>query len=236
MNRLGFTGEEIPLLIERLKLSPNLYVASVFSHLAASEDKDYDDFTKEQINNFETLSSSICAEFDYPIIRHILNSSGITRHIKSQFDMVRLGIGLYGIDGTEKVQGKLMNVSTLKTTISQIKHLKKGDTVGYGRVGKVAKDKAIATVGLGYADGLNRKLSNGRGKMLVRGKLAPIIGNVCMDMAMLDITGIDAAEGDEVIVFGSNPRIEDIAKAAETIPYEILTSISGRVKRVYFQE
>ena len=236
MNRLGFEAAEIPLLIERLKLNHQLQVASVFSHLAASEDKDYDEFTQQQITRFDEMSSAITAQFDYKIIRHILNSTGITRHTTAQFDMVRLGIGLYGIDASEKVQGKLMNVQTLKTTISQIKHVKKGDTVGYGRVGKVTKDKTIATVGIGYADGLSRKLSGGKGKMLVNGKLAPVIGNVCMDMAMLDITGIDANEGDDVIVFGQQPGIEDIAAAAETIPYEILTSISARVKRVYYQE
>ncbi len=236
MNRLGFEAAEIPLLIERLKLNHQLQVASVFSHLAASEDKDYDEFTQQQITRFDEMSSAITAQFDYKIIRHILNSTGITRHTSAQFDMVRLGIGLYGIDASEKVQGKLMNVQTLKTTISQIKHVKKGDTVGYGRVGKVTKDKTIATVGIGYADGLSRKLSGGKGKMLVNGKLAPVIGNVCMDMAMLDITGIDANEGDDVIVFGQQPGIEDIAAAAETIPYEILTSISARVKRVYYQE
>ncbi|HWB64248.1 MAG TPA: bifunctional UDP-N-acetylmuramoyl-tripeptide:D-alanyl-D-alanine ligase/alanine racemase [Chitinophagales bacterium] len=236
MNRLGFVAEEIPLLIEKLKLTPQVQVASVFSHLAASEDKEYDVFTKEQIKTFDIMSSQICAEFEHKILRHILNSNGITRHTKAQFDMVRLGIGLYGLDSSEKVQNKLMNVSALKTTISQIKEVKAGNTVGYGRVGKVQKDKVIATVGLGYADGLSRKLSNGKGKMLVNGKLAPIIGNVCMDMAMLDITGIDAREGDEVTVFGISPRIEDLAEAAGTIPYEILTGISGRVKRIYFQE
>jgi alanine racemase len=182
------------------------------------------------------MSRGICEHFGYKILRHILNSGGITRHTHAQFDMVRLGIGLYGIDTTEKVQDKLMTVSTLKTTISQIKHLKKGDTVGYGRVGKVNKDKVIATVALGYADGLNRRFSDGNGRMLVNGKLAPVIGNVCMDMTMLDITGITAEEGDEVVVFGDNPRIEEIAEATETIPYEILTGISARVKRVYFQE
>ncbi len=236
MNRLGFNKEEIPALIEKIKGSHQLQVASVFSHLAASEDKAYDDFTKEQIKNFDAMSKAICAEFDYPVIRHILNSNGITRHPKAQFDMVRLGIGLYGIDSSQKIEGKLMNVSTLKTTISQIKRVKKGDTVGYGRVGKVSKDKTIATVGIGYADGLSRKLSNKTGRMLVNGKLVPVIGNVCMDMTMLDITGVEAAEGDEVIVFGNNPTVEEVALAAETIPYEILTGISGRVKRVYFQE
>ena len=236
MNRLGFSEAEIPLLIERIKLNHQLQVGSVFSHLVASEDKDYDEFTHQQITRFDEMSVWLMGHFDYKILRHILNSNGITRHTQAQFDMVRLGIGLYGIDASEKVQSKLMTVQTLKTTISQIKHVKKGESVGYGRVGKVAKDKTIATVGIGYADGLSRKLSAGKGKMLVNGKLAPIIGNVCMDMAMLDITGIDAVEGDEVIVFGQQPGIEDISAAAETIPYEILTSISARVKRVYYQE
>jgi alanine racemase len=236
MNRLGFTKNEIAPLVEKIKQNHHLQIASVFSHLAASEDKDYDDFTKEQIKNFDAMSKTICEAFDYPIIRHILNSNGITRHTKAQFDMVRLGIGLYGIDSSQKVEGKLMNVSSLKTTISQIKHVKKGETVGYGRVGKVSKDKTIATVGIGYADGLSRKLSNKTGRMLVNGKLVPVIGNVCMDMTMLDITGVEAQEGDEVVVFGNNPTVEEVALAAETIPYEILTGISARVKRVYFQE
>jgi alanine racemase len=236
MNRLGFTAQEIPLLIEKLKLTPQLQIASVFSHLAASEDKAYDEFTAIQIAKFDSMSQNLCSHFGYKILRHILNSGGITRHTHAQFDMVRLGIGLYGIDTSEKVQSKLMTVSTLKTTISQIKHVKKGDTVGYGRVGKVNKDKLIATVALGYADGLNRRFSDGNGRMLINGKLAPVIGNVCMDMTMLDITGIAAQEGDEVVVFGDNPRIEEIAEATETIPYEILTGISARVKRVYFQE
>jgi len=236
MNRLGFDLGEIPQLIEKIQGNHQLQVASVFSHLAASEDAAYDDFTREQIRKFEEMSNMICGAFDYKILRHILNSNGITRHSYAQFDMVRLGIGLYGLDSSQVVQNRLMNVSTLKTTISQIKHVEKGGTVGYGRVGKVQEDKTIATVGLGYADGLSRKLSNGVGKILVNGQLAPIIGNVCMDMTMLDITGIEAHEGDEVIVFGTNPRIESIAQQAETIPYEILTSISVRVKRIYFQE
>lgn len=236
MNRLGFEPDEISALIEKIKGNEQLQIASVFSHLAASEDKDYDDFTKEQVSKFEKMSDAICRAFDYPIIRHILNSNGITRFPKAQFDMVRLGIGLYGLDSSAVVQGKLMNVSTLKTTISQIKQVRKGDTVGYGRVGKVPEDKTIAVIGLGYADGLNRKLSNGRGKVMVNGQPVPIIGNVCMDMTMVDITGVEAQEGDEVLVFGAQPRIEDVARAAETIPYEILTTISSRVKRVYYQE
>jgi alanine racemase len=236
MNRLGFIENELDVLIEKIKSNPQIQVASVFSHLAASEDKAYDAFTQEQLRRFEKLSAKICGAFPYKIWRHILNSNGITRHTAAQFDMVRLGIGLYGIDASEKVGSRLMNVSTLKTTISQIKRVKKGESVGYGRVGKVSKDKTIATVGIGYADGLSRKLSNKTGRMLVNGHLVPVIGNVCMDMTMLDITGVDAQEGDEVIVFGQNPTVEEVAEAAETIPYEILTGISARVKRVYFQE
>jgi alanine racemase len=237
MNRLGFEQSDIRALIDSIKSSGIIEIASIFSHLAASEAPEYDQFTKGQIALFEQMSSSIIAEFDYKILRHILNSSGISRHTYAQYDMVRLGIGLYGLDPTPAVQAKLHPVSSLKTTISQIKHVKAGDTVGYGRVGKVEKDKTIATVGIGYADGLNRKLSNGNGHMLVGTHMAPIIGNVCMDMTMIDITGIEAArEGDEVVVFGTNPPVETIAKAAGTIAYEILTGISARVKRVYFQE
>ena len=236
MNRLGFTQSELPDLIKSIKENPQLEIASVFSHLAASENATYDAFTAEQISSFDSMSQSITSQFDYKILRHILNSNGIARHTASQFDMVRLGIGLYGIADNKTLHNKLINVSALKTTISQIKHLKKGDTVGYGRVGKINKDKTIATIGIGYADGLDRKLSNGVGKMMVNGTLAPIIGNVCMDMTMLDVTGIDAQEGDEVIVFGTTPSVQEVAEAAGTISYEILTGISSRVKRVYFQE
>lgn len=236
MNRLGFEEHEISMLVEKLRENHFVEVATVFSHLVASEDKKQDDFTYLQIEKFDSMSRTITGAFDYKILRHILNSSGISRHTDAQFDLVRLGIGLYGIDPSDKMNGKLMTVSTLKTTISQIKRVKKGDTVGYGRIGKVAKDKIIATVGIGYADGLSRSLSNGKGTMLVRKHRAPIIGNVCMDMTMLDITEIDAKEGDEVIVFGAGLSIEEVAEAAGTIPYEILTGISSRVKRVYFQE
>lgn len=236
MNRLGFEMQDIAALIERIKASECIEVASIFSHLAASEAPEYDDFTRGQIASFEQMSGRICAAFGYPILRHILNSSGISRHTAAQYDMVRLGIGLYGLDPTPAIQARLLPVSTLKTTISQIKHVKAGDSVGYGRVGKVETDKTIATVGIGYADGLERRLSNGTGRMLVGNQLAPIIGNVCMDMTMIDITGIEAREGDEVIVFGGRPRVEEVAKAAGTIAYEILTGISARVKRIYYQE
>ena len=237
MHRLGIEAQELERLIDSIQSSTCIQIASVFSHLAASEATEFDAFTDEQIARFEQMSSTILAAFDYKILRHILNSSGISRHVSAQYDMVRLGIGLYGLDPTPTVQAQLLPVSSLKTTISQIKQVSTGETVGYGRVGKVAEGKTIATIGIGYADGLNRKLSNGKGKMLVRNQLVPIIGNICMDMTMLDVTDIaDAQEGDEVIVFGVNPRVETLAKAAGTIPYEMLTGISGRVKRVYFQE
>ena len=237
MNRLGFEAGDIAALVEKIKASECIAIASIFSHLAASEAAEYDEFTKGQIARYEEMSSIIKENFSYKIIRHILNSSGIARHTYAQYDMVRLGIGLYGLDPTPAIQQRLQPVSSLKTTISQIKHVKAGDSVGYGRLGKVEKDKTIATVGIGYADGLNRKLSNGHGHMLVSNQLVPVIGNVCMDMTMLDITGIEQVmEGDEVVVFGNNPHVETVAKAAETIPYEILTGISARVKRVYFQE
>jgi alanine racemase len=237
MHRLGFEADDIPLLVQKLTASNAVKVASIFSHLAASESEQEDSYTKNQIASFEKYSSQIMKALDYKPLRHILNSTGITRHADAQYDMVRLGIGLYGIDDSAVLQKKLLPVSTLKTTISQIKHLKKGDTVGYGRIGKVDKDMSIATVAIGYADGLSRRLNNGVGTMMVRGKSVPIIGNVCMDMTMLNITDVpDVVEGDEVIVFGENPSILSIAKAAGTIPYEILTGISQRVKRIYFEE
>ncbi|MFN8277052.1 MAG: bifunctional UDP-N-acetylmuramoyl-tripeptide:D-alanyl-D-alanine ligase/alanine racemase [Chitinophagales bacterium] len=236
MHRLGFEGDDLGRLSDMIRQSDQVMVASVFSHLAASEDAALDAYTQKQIDTFETLSAPFIRQFDYKVLRHILNSNGISRHTAAQYDMVRLGIGLYGLDSSPAVQQRLMPVSTLKTTISQIKHLKKGDTVGYGRVGKVTGNKVMATVGIGYADGLPRSLSNGKGYMLVNGVKAPILGNVCMDMTMLDITGIEAREGDEVVVFGARPRVEEVAAASGTIAYELLTGISGRVKRVYFQE
>lgn len=237
MNRLGFSKKELKEAITLIQKNTNIKIASVFSHLAASEDASQDDYTKSQIALFSELSDTVLKAFDYPILRHILNTSGVVRHTESQFDMVRLGIGLYGIDDTETLLQKLQPVGILRTTVSQIKHLKKGETVGYGRIGKITKDTTIATVGIGYADGLHRSLSNGAGKMAVRGQLAPIIGNVCMDMTMLNITDIKGVtEGDEVIVFGAFPTVQQVAQWAQTIPYELLTGVSSRVKRVYVQE
>lgn len=236
MHRLGFEKEDLNELIIRIKNNKNIRIRSIFSHFVGSDEHSLDYYTHKQIKDFDTMSGQILSHFNYPILRHLANSAGITRFPEAQFDMVRLGIGLYGITSNEAEQRKIQNVSTLKTTISQIKNIKAGDTIGYNRRGVAEKDTRIATIPIGYADGLNRKLSNGIGNVMINGKSAPIIGNICMDMCMVNISDIQANEGDEVIVFGDNHPIYNIAEAAGTIPYEILTSVSRRVKRVYFQE
>jgi alanine racemase len=236
MKRLGFDEGRLELLIETLKQNPNIRVKSVFAHLAASEEKKHDEFTHEQIYRFRQMSDKLMTAFDYPILRHILNSSGIIRFPDAQFEMVRLGIGLYGIDPSGKLQKELQHIGVLKTVISQLRQIQSHETVGYSRKGRVTRDTMIATVAIGYADGLNRRLGNGKGYMMVNGKRAPIIGSICMDMTMLDVTDIVCKEGDEVIVFGKEPNILDVADKIGTIPYEVLTAISQRVKRVYFWE
>ncbi|MDO9186162.1 MAG: bifunctional UDP-N-acetylmuramoyl-tripeptide:D-alanyl-D-alanine ligase/alanine racemase [Bacteroidia bacterium] len=236
MHRLGFDPDEVNELIVRIKNNKHLTVKSVFSHLAATDESEHDDFTWQQIKRFNEMSEKIKSHFTYPIMKHILNSAGITRFPDAQFDMVRLGIGLYGIGAGTSEQSQLQNVSTLKTSISQIKNIPANETIGYSRKGIATRDIQIATVPIGYADGLSRKLSGGKGKMIVNGKYAPIIGNVCMDMCMIDITDINASENDEVIVFGEAYPITEVAKDVGTIPYEILTNVSRRVKRVYYQE
>jgi alanine racemase len=236
MRRLGFDEQELDALLAVLKKNPNLIVKSVFSHLAASDENKHDLFTWEQIEKFEQMSSYLIRSLGYPVLRHILNSCGITRFPEAQFDMVRLGIGLYGVDPSAKFQSQLENVGSLKTIISQLRKIKAGESVGYSRKGQVKEDATIAVVAIGYADGLDRGLSNGNGHMLVNGKPAPIVGNICMDMTMLDVSRIDCKEGDEVLVFGKDLPITELAKNIDTIPYEILTGISQRVRRVYFQE
>lgn len=236
MRRLGFDEQELDALLAVLKKNPNLIVKSVFSHLAASDENKHDLFTWEQIEKFEQMSSYLIRSLGYPVLRHILNSSGITRFPEAQFDMVRLGIGLYGVDPSARFQSQLENVGSLKTIISQLRKIKAGESVGYSRKGQVKEDATIAVVAIGYADGLDRGLSNGNGHMLVNGKPAPIVGNICMDMTMLDVSRIDCKEGDEVLVFGKDLPITELSKNIDTIPYEILTGISQRVRRVYFQE
>lgn len=234
MHRLGFTEEDLPLLIDRLNSQQALKVKSTFSHLAASESWAFDDFTTEQIALFKKLASILQDGLDYPIWRHILNSAGIERFPEEQMDMVRLGISLYGVSASG--QDGLRNVCTLKTTILQIKHLKKGETVGYGRRGQLDHDAWIATIRIGYADGLSRQFGNRVGHVLVKGNLVPIIGNICMDLSMIEITGLDIKEGDEVVIFGDQLSVIDQAKKINTIPYEILTSVSARVRKIYFRE
>ncbi len=236
MKRLGFESADLRQLLVRLKNYKHLQVVSVFSHLAASDEPEHDTFTRSQIETFTKISTEIQQFSGKKIIRHILNSAGIIRFPEAQFEMVRLGIGLHGIAATEDERKFLQPAASLKTTISQIRNVKRDESIGYSRRSIANKDMVIAITGIGYADGFPRALSNGVGTMVVKGKQAPVTGNVCMDMTMIDITGIDAAEGDEVIVFGNGLPIEHLAKSAGTIPYEILTGISQRVKRVYFQE
>jgi len=236
MHRLGFEAREIKILGEKLHASQQFKIQSVFSHLAASDNKTHDEFTNYQSEQFLKACSELEKYISYPFIKHIANTSAIFRHPGLQLDMVRLGIGLYGVDANNTMQRQLKNVSTLKTTISQVKKVTAGESIGYSRKGIAEKDSVIATVRIGYADGYPRSLSNGQGKMLVNGKPVPVIGNVCMDMTMLDITGVAAGEGDEVIVFGEKLPVADLAQWADTIAYEILTGISQRVKRVYYEE
>ena len=236
MRRLGFEEDDINELIVRLRNSRDLKVSSVFSHLAASDEPEHDEFSRMQIRLFTKMSDAIRKHFTYSIDRHMLNSAGIQRFPDAQFEMVRLGIALYGISANEEDQKNFRQVSTLRTTISQLKNVAAGETIGYSRKGVVAQNMRIATVPIGYADGLSRKLGNGAGKMYINGKPAPVVGNVCMDMCMLDVTAIPCAEGDSVIVFSPDHPVTELAKDMDTIPYEVLTNVSRRVKRVYYQE
>jgi alanine racemase len=236
MRRLGFHNDEINELITLLKKNPNIQIKSMFSHLAGSDEAIHNEFSKEQVRTLNNIYQQISTELNTHPIKHILNSSGILRFPEYHFDMVRLGIGLYGIDSNKEYQDQLLPISTLKTTISQVNQVKKGETIGYGRKGKADKDLTIATLAIGYADGFSRAFSNGLGEVMISSQLAPVIGNVCMDMMMIDVTGIRVSAGDEVIVFGVQPSITELSEKLNTIPYEILTNISERVKRVYFQD
>ena len=233
MHRLGFYKEDMPWLIDRLTHQKAVRVASVFSHLAGSDEAQFDAFTLEQIKYFDSCAEELKAGLNYPIIKHICNSAGIERFSRYQYDMCRLGIGLYGFSFAG---AKLRNVCTLETTILSVKTVKAGETIGYGRHTKLTEDRTIAVIPIGYADGFDRRFSNYGGEVWVRGKRCPVVGNVCMDQAMIDVTGADARPGDIAEVFGEHMPLEQLADKLGTITYEILTSVSRRVQRVYFYE
>lgn len=236
MNRLGFRKEELQELVEFLKEEKSVRIRSIFTHLATADLPSERKFALEQLERFDKAYEFISSELSIRPIKHALNSSGITHFSEYQYDMVRIGIGMYGISDDEVTQKQLKHVSTFKTLISQISTIEKGESVSYGRNFKAEKTTRIATIPVGYADGIRRAFGNGVGKMRVNGHLVPVVGTICMDMMMLDVTEIDCEEGDEVIIFGKNLSIVELAKQIDTIPYEILTSISSRVKRIYYRE
>ena len=236
MHRLGFEAENLSELIQIVKGNETIQIKSILSHMATSDDLKHDAFSKSQIALFEKLSSQLQNELNIKPIRHILNTSGIANYPEAQYDMVRLGIGLYGISNDEEEQKELENVGTLKSVISQIRTINTGESVGYGRRFVAEKTTKIATIPIGYADGISRSWGQGVGYVLINNKPAEIIGSICMDMLMVDITHIDCKEGNAVIIFGENPTVNFMAKQLNTISYEILTSISQRVKRVFFRE
>ncbi len=235
MHRLGFTENQIDELAVQLQSQIVLMARSVFSHFAGSDEAAHDGYTARQIEVFTRCADKIQAASKHKVMRHILNTAGITRFTDSQMDMVRLGIGLYGVSPIDCNEG-LQPVSTLKTTILQIHEYEAGETVGYGRHGVLKRRSRIAAIPIGYADGLDRHLGNGVGEVLVNGHRAPIVGNICMDVCMIDVTDIPCSEGERVEIFGEHLPVQEIASKLDTIPYEVLTSISTRVKRVYYRE
>ena len=241
MHRLGFYQEDIPQLTARLQAQQAIRVASVFSHLAGSDEAQFDAFTHQQAQYFSECANSLIASLPYRPLLHICNTAGIERFPEYHFDMCRLGIGLYGFSFLHPSDAihplsKLRNVCTLKTTILSIKTVEAGKTIGYGRHTTLSEPRQIAVIPIGYADGFDRRFSNYGGEVLVRGKRCPVVGNVCMDQAMIDVTGTDAQPGDYAIVFGDQLPIQELADKLQTIPYEVLTSISRRVQRIYFYE
>ncbi|MTI22477.1 alanine racemase, partial [Fulvivirga sp. RKSG066] len=237
MHRLGFKDEEKEALIALLKANKNIKIESIFSHLAGADEETHNDYSHQQAKQFLSYSDDIIDQLQLKTLRHLANSPGIIRFPEYHLDMVRLGIGLYGVEVNDRWQNKLQPISSLKTIVSQINELKPGDTVGYSRKGVVNRNTLVATIAIGYADGFSRAFSNGKGFVFINGRKAPVLGNVCMDMTMVDVTDVpDVAEGDEVEIFGKNITISEVAGFINTIPYEILTGVSQRVKRVYYTE
>lgn len=232
LNRLGFSENDLEYIHSHLKENKSIKVKSIFSHMAASEDLNEREFTKEQIASFMRISENFSTFFGFTPMLHMCNTSGILNYPEAHFDMVRSGIGLNGFGNSEKEDKNFKPVATLKSVISQIHNIEKGETVGYNRAYKSDKSLKTATIPIGHADGIGRQYGNGKGFVTINGKQAPIVGNVCMDMIMVNVSDVDCNEGDEVIVFGANPSAVQFSKTANTISYEIITAISQRVKRI----
>ena len=231
LNRLGFWHTDVPKILSDLKTSNHIVVQSIFTHLAASDDLDEEEFTTSQINNFAYIVQQFYKHLGYEPMLHVLNTSGVINYPKAQFDMVRIGIGLYGFGNDATETSQLKNTHNLKSIISQLHLIQPGETVGYNRAFVAKRPTTTATIPIGHADGISRKLGNENGFVLINKQKAEIVGNVCMDMIMVDVTKIDCKEGDEVIIFNSQEMIQNIADVSETIPYETLTAISQRVKK-----
>lgn len=235
LNRLGFAENDIEHIVKTLKTTEAIKVTSIFSHLAASEDANEKDFSLNQIASFSQISKKITQALPYQTMLHICNTSGLINYPQAHYNMVRSGIGLYGFGNNAKINKNLKPIATLKTSISQIHTLKAGDSLGYNRALITTEPIKTATLPIGHADGLNRHFGNGKGFVFIKGEKAPIIGNVCMDMIMVDITNISCKEGDEVIVFGPQHTAENLAKSIHSISYELITAVSQRVKRVFYR-
>ena len=236
MHRLGFEREQLLALIQTLQSNPNLWISTIFSHLAAADEDKFDEFTRHQVAEFTDMAKQVSDAIGYTPSKHLANSAGIARFPEARLDMVRLGVGLYGLAAKSEDQENLMTVGTLKTVISQIKNVKSSETVGYGRKGELTRDTKIATIAIGYADGFDRRLGRGVGEVLINQHRCKVVGNVCMDMTMVDITEVPyVKEGDEVIIFGNGLTVIELSNKIGTIAYEILTGVSERVKRIFYQ-
>ena len=232
LNRLGFQKTDIESIYEKINESSSIKVKSIFSHLAASEDLSEKEFTLGQILTFKNIIAKCQTVFGYALMSHMCNTSGILNYPEAQFDMVRSGIGLYGFGNSEEENKNFKPIASLKSVISQIHHIQKGESVGYNRAFKTDTEQKTATIPIGHADGISRIYGNGKGYVMINDQKAPLVGNVCMDMIMVNITGIECEEGDEVIIFDGTHTADDLAQHANTISYELITAISQRVKRI----